>query len=211
MKTRASLLLPLLTLASCADNNASVRIAALCAPPTDPAVCAYGATCDAQWIGDAKMDVGVTNRYVAVVQVDNLLPNNANASTFKTNTNDAYVQEYEVEYEGGLLPTSTGTVLGSAHVPAGGSAVISVLAVNESVGNVLAAGGIPAGSQVDVVAKLRLKGVLADTSAFETGFFNLPIRVCNGCVGTVTCTAPAVKVACPADGQTPGGGVCATP
>lgn len=213
MKTRLALLLPLVALASCAQNNASVRVAAICAAPTDPTTCTFTGTCSAQSLDQTTIDVGLTNRLWMLLQVDNLLPNNANAGSYKTNTNDAFVQEYDVEYVGLPIPNSTGSVLGSAMVPAAGSAVISVPAINESVGTLLQGGAIPAGSQVDLVAKLRLKGVLADTTQFETGVFQIPIRVCNGCLGAaLTCTAPAVPVYCPPNpGQLPGSSKCVTP
>src|SRR5574342_645064 len=118
MKTRRALLLSLLSAAACADNNASVRISALCLPPEDPTSCTFSSTCDAQFIGQTVIDVGATNHLWTIVQVDNLLPNNAKPDTFRTNTNDAFVQEYEVEYSGFPLSTGTGTVLGSAVIPA---------------------------------------------------------------------------------------------
>jgi hypothetical protein len=209
MKTRRSLLLALLSLAACADNNASVRVTALCLPPEDPTTCTFSSTCDAQYIGQTIIDVGATNHLWTIVQVDNLLPNNGNTDTFRTNTNDAFVQEYEVEYSGLPFPTATGSVLGSATVPAGGSTVISVLAVNEATAATLT---VPAGSYADLVAKLRLKGVYADTTKFETGDFQIPVRVCNGCIGSLTCTLPDVPAYCPPNpGQMPASAKCVTP
>lgn len=200
MKPRAALLLPLAALA-CAQNNASVRIAAICAPPTDPSACTFTATCSAQYIGTNVIDVAVTGVLALEVQVDNQLPNNANAGLNRTNTNDAFVQWYEIEYDY-TLPKSTGYVLGSGLVPANGSAVISVLAIPQS------AGVTAATPQGYVLAKMRLHGVLADTTSFETGVFEIPIRICAGCIGVLTCTAPAVPTYCPAAGQAPASAKC---
>jgi hypothetical protein len=214
MKTRRALLLPLLAAAACtAQNNASVKVSAVCLPPDDPTACVFQSTCTGQYIGPNEMDVLVTNKLWAIIQVDNQLPNNENVATGRLNTNDAYVQEAHVEYSGAPLPITTAPILGSALVPAAGSAVISVLPVPESVGTFLQGIGILPGGQLDVVAKLRLRGVYGDTTKFETGVFEIPLRVCNGCVGALTCAAPAFPLTCPPDsaGQLPLSSACITP
>jgi hypothetical protein len=214
MKTRRALLLPLLAATACtAQNNASVKISGVCLPPEDPTACTFQATCESQSIGPNEMDVHETNRLWAIIQVDNQAPDNENLATGKLNTNDAYVQEVHVEYSGAPLPTTTAPVLGSAVVPAAGSAVISVLPVPEIVGTYLQGIGIPASGQIDIVAKMRLRGVYGDTTKFETGVFELPLRVCNGCLPALTCTAPAFPLTCPPDspGQQPASSACVTP
>jgi hypothetical protein len=190
-----------------------VKVAAICLPPDDAATCVFASTCAGQYIGLNEIDIAVTNKLWMVVQVDNQTPSNENLSNFRTNTNDAYVQEFEVEYSGAPLPTTTAPILGSAFVPAAGSSVISVLPIPEAVGTVLQGSAIPAGAALDVVAKLRLKGVYGDTTKFETGVFQIPIRVCNGCIGSFVCADPAkVPVRCPpTDGQLPISVDCITP
>jgi hypothetical protein len=202
MKTRLALLLALTALASCAKNNASVRVNAVCGIPDD---CKFSsAGCSDVYIGQIAVDLNVTTNLQLFIQVDNLLPNNTNASTFRTNTNDAFIQEYEIEYVG--LGTFTGAVTGSATVPAASSQVINVdLLPAAALSRVLSI--VPPGSQLDFVAKLRLKGVLADTTSFETGDYEIRGRACNGtgCAAVLpkTCTAPAVVLYCPAAGQLP--------
>lgn len=202
MKTRLALLLALTAIVGCAKNNASVRVEAVCAVPDD---CKFSAgSCDNVYIGQIAVDLGVATGLQLFVQVDNLLPNNGNANTFRTNTNDAFIQEYEVEYVG--LGTFTGIVTGSATVPAGASQIINVnLLPAAALSQVLSV--VPSGSQFDFLARLRLKGVYADTTSFETGDYEIRGRVCNGtgCAAVVatTCTAPAVLAYCPAAGQLP--------
>ncbi|HEY6003908.1 MAG TPA: hypothetical protein VIV57_13610 [Anaeromyxobacter sp.] len=214
MKKRLALLLSLLAAAGCtAQNNASVKFAGMCLPPDDPTTCTFSATCSGQFIGQSTVDVGVTNKFWAVIQVDNQMPNNENLSNFRTNTNDAYVQEFEVEYSGAPLPITTGPVLGSGVVPAAGSTVISVLPVPEIVGTVLQ-GSVGLGGAIDIVAKMRLRGVYGDTTKFETGVFEFPLRVCNGCVGSFQtgCALPDIAFICPPnDGQLPVSAQCTTP
>jgi hypothetical protein len=221
MKTRLELLLPLIALLACtAENNASIKVFGICAVPDDPSNCSFAATCDAQSIGPNVLDVGQpidqgSNRLWVFVQVNNQLPENTNLNTFRTNTNDAYVHEAVVEYPGTGLPTTTSPILGSAVVPADGTAVISVTPIPESVGAILQTpGAVPAGSIIDGFAKLKLKGVLGDTTKFETGSFDIPIRACNGCIGALVCNDPnkPIRAVCPPnDGQLPASAACLSP
>jgi hypothetical protein len=212
MKTRlATLALAALALAGCADNNASLRIAAICAPP-DAEVCAFSSTCDAQYIGFNKLDVANANKLWLFVQVDNQTPNNSKGDAFRTNTNDAFVQEYEIEYPGTGLPTARGPIPGSSLVPAAGSAVISLPAVDEAT-TLLVANALPAaGSQLDGVAEVKLRGVYADTTSFVTGVFEIPIRACRGCLAFGGCpTLGDFAVFCPQPGQAPASFSCVAP
>jgi hypothetical protein len=182
MKTRlAALALASLALA-CADNGASVEPFAICAPPED--ACVFAAECDMQYIGQLALDTSVSSFLWIFVQLNNQLPNNADLSAGRVNTNDAFVTEYEVEYEGAATGSSMGRVPSSV-VPASGSAVISVL---------LQPPAVPGG----VLAKLRLKGKYADQSSFETAEFEIPITICQGCLGVPACPAgETLKSVCP--------------
>jgi hypothetical protein len=119
MKTRLALLLPMLVIGGCTTkNNGSVRLSQVCAAPTDASACSYTATCTEHYLGANVMDVNLTDHLWQVVQVDNNMPKNDNKDTFRTNTNDAFVQEYVVEYAGAALPSVSGRVQGSGMVPA---------------------------------------------------------------------------------------------
>ncbi len=212
MKTRTGLLLlPLAALAACADNKVSVEIQTICAPPDDADKCMFASTCEAQNIGHNTLDVSVSNSLWLFLQVANQLPNNENLGDNRLNSNDAWVNEYSVEFDI-ALPESTGPILGSAWIPAEGSSVISVLPINETVASTLG-GVIPGGAALDLVGHLRLRGVYGDTTEFETGVFDVPMRVCNGCVGPApTCpTAGDVLAVCPKWGQSPASFKCVTP
>jgi hypothetical protein len=211
MRTRTALLLPLLALAACrVDNNGSVRVEGICSPPTDPSSCSFSSTCSAQYIGPNTVDVSFGTSLWTVIQVNNLLPDNTNITSNKTNTNDAYVQEYAVQYDGVTLPDSSGPILGSAVVPAGGSTVISVLPLNvASTAGLVGSGQVPS----EFIAKVKLKGVLGDTTKFETAEFQVPITVCNGCLASykLACAAGTSPVYCPNQGQLPASEKCVTP
>jgi hypothetical protein len=188
MKTRLSAL-ALATLAlACADNGASLEPYAICAPPDDE--CVFSSECDAQFIGVVALDTAVSSQLWLFIQVNNQLPNNADLSAGRVNTNDAFVTEYEVEYEGAGGGSSMGRL--QSVVPASGSAVISVFLEPPAVAGV-------------VVAKLRLKGKYTDQSEFETAEFEIPITVCQGCLGFSACPAgETLTSACPPTaGQSP--------
>ncbi len=213
MKTRIASLLPLLALAACAKNNASVEIAAVCAPPKDASKCSFSSKCDMVNIGYNAIDVGVAGASLWLfLQVNNQLPNNENLQTGRLNTNDAWVNEYEITFDVGLSDV-TGPVPGGASlVPAGGSTVISILPIDATAAATLAT-AVPAGAGINIVGHLRLKGVYADTTAFETGVFDVAIHACSACSGTApTCAAGDYLAVCPPSwAQSPKSFKCVTP
>ena len=197
MKTRALLLaLPLLAL-GCRDNRASVQIQAVCAPND---TCAFGGECDAQYIGFATVDAGLTGHLWVLLQVANQLPDNADKTLGRTNTNDAHVDQVAVEYDGIGLGKAVYDVT-NFRVPSNGTAVISAEAIPVALNAqpVLAAFG-PTAAPRTMVANIRLRGYLDDGSRFETGEFPIGVRVCTGCV-----TACPTAATCPpqSNGQLP--------
>lgn len=194
MKTRlAALALALAGAACTVDDSASIQVQTICAPPEDG--CTFSSTCAMQYIGIITMDTAVTDQLWLFLQVNNQLADDADPARGKLNTNDAYVEGYEVEYEGLPAPAASGRL--QSLVPAGGSAVISVLPIPPAVGAGIAVTG-------DVVAKLRLKGKLGDESSFETARIEIPVRICSGCVGAPTCGDGSAASLCPPNpGQLP--------
>jgi hypothetical protein len=203
MKTRAlAVLVPLLALAGCtADNNVSIQVAALCAPPEDS--CTFDATCDAQFLGVNALDLAQTDFFWAFVEVHNQMLNNADESVGRLNGHDAYVDEYSVEYDvrgGTALPSITRKVdAGPAFVPAEGTAVVSVVPIPPEVGAHLVAGS-------QVVARVRLRGFLADQSDWETAEYPIPVEICSGCILPPVCAGSLF--ACPQGGQSPASYIC---
>lgn len=200
MKTRlAALALALAGAACTGDNNASIQVQQICAPTED---CTFAATCDMQYIGVVTMDTALTDQLWLFLQVNNHLADDADEQRGKLNTNDAYVEEYEVEYEGLAAPDVSGRL--QTLVPAGGSAVVSVFPIPSTVGAMIATTG-------DVIAKLRLKGKYADESSFETAQIDIPIRICSGCTAVPVCESGAAAGLCPPNpGQLPVAASCGT-
>jgi hypothetical protein len=188
-------------LAACADNNASVQWVAICLPPDDD--CVFSDTCDAQSIGEVWIDTLESNLLWLTVQFDNNRPSNEIVEQGQLNTADAYIQGYDVEFEGvGLSVPASSYDVPSYIVPAAGSAVVSVFVP------VLALG--PAGGTY-VTALVRTRGVYGDGSGFETAAVEIPMIVCSGCIGPPGCPAatPTLVGTCPPTvGQSPLSSIC---
>jgi hypothetical protein len=208
MKTRAlAVLLPLLALAGCADNNVSVQVFGICAPPDDE--CAFQSDCGAYTLAPLILDLGQTDYYWAFLEVHNQMIDNEDVSAGRPNTRDAYVEEFTVDYSSslGAIPSVTKRVdSGPTVVPVEGSAVTSIHPIPSAVGQYIATTFAVTATPVEVVANVRLRGFLADQSEFETAEFPFPIQVCNGCLGLPACPDPAQVVTgvCPPNvGQFP--------
>ena len=123
----------------------------------------------------------------------------------RVNAHDAYLQQIDVTYTGGISPTSTRL---QQWIPVNGSAVVAVYPIPRG------AVGVPApaaGTSVTVIARVKGKGIFGDGTAFDTPDYELPIRICNGCTGGIpVCTAPAVPIACPNFYQAPAAYACST-
>jgi hypothetical protein len=179
----------------CSVTAPTVAFTAVCAPPT-ATTCTFSATCDAQYIGLNVMDVSVTNQFWLVVEAHNQATDNSDANIGRVNTHNAYVQQIDVTYEGALAIPGTSTRM-QEMVPAEGTAVLSIFPVPAGAG--LGPGSVAAGTSAVVVAKVKAKGVFGDGTDFESPVFEVPVEVCNGCVGSAG--GASGPLACPA-GQT---------
>jgi hypothetical protein len=207
VKTRALILaLPLVAVAACRDNHASVNVQAICAVPDS---CKFSAgTCDAVFIGYPTIDVGITDSLMLFIQVGNQLPDITNLANGKVNTNDAHVDQTVVDFEGPALPQAV--LQTNMRIPTNGTTVIGVEVIPAIINptaalQAYAPAGLPAR---DMVANLRLRGYYDDGTRFETGQFPIGVRVCQG-AGCATLVCPAGKLYCPAPGQSPAS--CFTP
>jgi hypothetical protein len=200
MKTRALLFaLPLLALGGCRDNRASVTIHGICDPP---ATCSFTGTCDAFSLTVPTIDAttSTSGRLKVYVEVENQLPDNGKADTFRTNTNDAHVDEIVLTYQGIALPRQ---VIGTQSlIPTAGTSVVAVELIPASL-NALATLGAyaPTVTPREMTAVLKLGGYWDDGSRWETGEFPVAIRVCSGCVPS--CADPASTCPPSSNGQLP--------
>lgn len=180
-----------LALGACGVPNASVQWGPICVPTDD---CTFAETCDAQWIGDVVLDPGTSTSLWLIVQVANTRTDNTEASTGHVNTTDAYIQEFEFEFEGS---SRTATTLVSSYlVPGAGTSVVSVQIP-------FPLGSVSYGTVV--TALVRAKGVFADGSKFETGELRVPVIIAAVGPPASFCppATPTPTLTCPAAGQLP--------
>jgi len=192
MNTRALALAALLSgvsLGACTSANESVGVAlsAICSITED---CTFAAECDTQYIGVIVFDRALARQLWLPVQVNNALPNNADPSIGRLNTNDAHITSIEVTYEGFALASASVPV--AYTVPANGQATVGLYVVPPQ------PVALPApAAQTQAIARVVAKGYFEDGGTFETGEFPVPFTFCSGCV-TYQCAAGSNPTpACP--------------
>jgi hypothetical protein len=202
------------------DNNTSVQVKAICAPPEDPTSCTFAATCDAQFIGISTFDASATSMLWLLAQLDNQTPNNADPDTYRTNTNDAYVTGISVAYTGPVAVPSWSEPIGPYLVPANGSAVVSIFPIDTSTPAAFDASSAittaAATAPFRLTANVRLRGIYQDQREWETAELPVVVDVCNGCIGsaatfdcdTATSVIDAPAVCPPNFGQSPASTAC---
>jgi hypothetical protein len=192
-----------LGLSACAAEYSAVGIYAICAPPVPDStsgVCVYPATCDATFAGTPVLDVATAKLdFRLAFQLNNLLVDNSNAAAGRINTNDAFVQSFEITYAGASLdpynPPAAITV-----PTAGSSGALVSLIPYQSFGSIPITGS----SRTTILVNVRAHGILASQSSFTTAWFPVPVDVCSGCLAGTICPPGSILATCPstAVGQT---------
>jgi len=197
---RTSLLLLAVLAAACTRPEATVSFTQVCLPP-EAGSCLFPSACDAQYIGTYTLDLDQSSRLWLVIELRNQHPNNTDLTVGQVNTGDAFIEEIEVSYDSPVAIAGISYRVQS-NVPANGSSVTSVFPFDG-----IAAATIPLGASVPVVAKVKAKGKFGDGGSFETAEFDIPVRLCRGCVPALpACAATApTRITCPPNsaGQVP--------
>jgi len=188
------------------DNNASVRIAAACFPPTpnDDGSCSYPSTCDSVmldnlWVDPSWAPTGGT--LVWPFQVDNQRPDNSN-NDGRTNTATAFITGFKIAYTSSAISLPEVTIDYTTRTIESESAqVLSIPVVPLSVATQLTA--IPGGFGT-MRAEIRATGHYGDGTSIETGPFSVVVVVQNGGWTGGSCTDATQSVVgyCPQEGQT---------
>ncbi len=198
MKTRnlAAAVLAL-GLSACAAEYSAVGIQAICAPPdpdTTSGACVYPATCDATFAGTPVLDVATAILdFRLPLQINNLLEDNSSGPG-RINTNDAFIQSFEITYDGASL--QPWSVPAAVTVPtAGSSGALVSLIPSQYFASIPAAGGA---ARTKLLVNVRALGILASQSSFTTAWFAIPVDVCSGCLDFVLCPdSTTVLATCP--------------
>jgi hypothetical protein len=211
MNTRTLLVLLLAAAAGCVDNNASVRLSAVCAPPSDGS-CAWGGTCGTVWMSNLWVDAGYSSTPATLLdgtlywpfQADNQRPDNS-VRDGGTNTATAFITGFNIDYSSSsmALPSVKNLLDTTRTIAPTGSTVLMIPVIPASVSSLLnpiAVGNI----LTEVRADIRALGHYGDGSTFETGPFSVVVEVINGAGSGVSCSDPTltnVVSVCPKAGQ----------
>lgn len=191
-----------------AKPSGTVEIFAACSPPapdTASKACIYPTGhCDTVPLGTYALDVAVAPAMAIALEVHNQLPDNTNKDTGHQNTNNAYIDTYEVSYSAPFaIPGVSGSIQNV--VPSEGSDIVLVELVRDAAMTAIATAVTAGGPGVEISAEVKLKGKLGDQSSFETAPRRFGIVVCNAgfCVAPLPACTTGTPIACPWAGQSP--------
>ena len=204
-------ILPLLALSAALcgcpqENHASVEFFAICGNPTpDTSGCTYSATCDSIATLPYRYDPTVAPDLLVPIEFFNQLPNNADLSSGRVNTNDAVIQQWRFEYVYAGIIFATAAESVAVVIPAGAHQTAIVPVVPTSL-NALMTGLVG----VDFDVNVRAAGRFLDETYFETGPFKVPAGVRSAPFTSLTCGTGSLLAGCPQDGQS-GAYACVPP
>ncbi len=216
MTTRLAILtcaLALVASACTAENHASIELFGLCAPPSDAKTCGLSGTCG-QFIASARPWVYLTvatsatttraNGLEMFTEVRNQLPNNADPSSGRVNTNDATVTGYELDYKSEFYNRTAYFYPANFPVGAAGTFTPVIKFIPDEIALEMA-NTLPASSApVTVEVGVRLHGRYGDDRTFDTGTFPIAVDVYNTTFPGYACpkATDIVTAVCPNVGQT---------
>ncbi len=180
-----------LGLSACSAEFSGVGIYAICAPPAPDATtgaCLYPATCDAVFAGTPVLDVTTAQLdFRLPVQIDNQLVDNSSTADGRVNTNDAFIQSFEMKYSGATV--EPWTVADSVTVPAAGSSGALLRLIPVAYFGALVP---PGAATLSLVVSVRGHGILGSQDSFTTAWFQVPVEVCAGCLDANFCPSGQV-------------------
>jgi hypothetical protein len=208
------------------ENHASLQLVGICSPPEDAKACGTTGECEGFLavrpyvetllaIPPAPADP-VFNQLLVFFQVDNQLPNNADPSAGRVNTNDAIIESFELSFEvqdtfrdlARALPFTVSvrdvSIPAADTVRATGSSTPIVPLIPQAVVEQISNGmALDYDGLATVVVTLRMKGHLEDGTDFDTAEHTYPVDFIDGLFTPFACPPGESLVAvCPNVGQT---------
>ena len=176
---------------ACADNDQSIFIHHALAPPTSRqnGVCLYQPDPTAAGLFEGVLDIAVRDNYFAVLLVGNQLIARGDPTTVRSESNRVHVDGAIVRVSDpqGVIADSefTSYATGFADVQSNntpGYGVFGVTAIDGPTKDKIA-GTVPNLFQTHLfIANIKAFGKTLGGVDLESGEFQLPIRVCNGCL-----------------------------
>jgi hypothetical protein len=199
--TRLTLVLAAATASSavgCVDNDSTIFIAQMM--QIDPeSECTVVNDPSSPSISAGVIDVSITDQYFGMVLVGNQLVRRGDPQRLRTETGRVQLFEAEVEvfdYAGATLSSFIQPVSGFIDVATGANPGWGLTGLTLIDGAAAAASGGNAG----LVARIRIRGETLGGLEVETGEWDFPINVCNGCfliVEPATCEDERVETCMP--------------
>ncbi len=202
-------ILPLLALSAALcgcpqENHASLEFFGICSNPAPTATgCTYSSTCDTYALFTYRYDPTAVADLLVPIEMSNQLPNNADLSSGRVNTNDAVIQQWRFEYVYNGTIFATAAESANFTLPAQQHKVAMVPVVPASLNGLMT--GLVG---VDFDVNVRAAGRYLDETYFETGPFKVPVGVATY-VPPFTCTTGTLE-GCPQKGQS-GSYACVSP
>jgi hypothetical protein len=168
------------SLSGCAENESSLFIEGVLSLPASDCVARPDA--EAEMLTQGVLDVHFAQGYVAAVQVGNQLTQQGNREKLRTETSRLHLEGatgtvFDVnggEHEFEAIAT------GFAHPAAGTEPGLAAMVVNlingETMDALLAAG------EGDIVVRFRVFGTTLGGKEVESGDYDFPIYLCDGCL-----------------------------
>lgn len=188
---------------ACADNDQSIFVRSVLAPPQNRqnGGCTYTADPTAATISEGTLDIALRRQYDPMLLAASQMiqrgdPNNTRAESNRVHINGATVRVTDAN-GGEIAEFST---LGSGNLEpqlnnTPGFGVVSITAIDQpTAAKIAPLIGRPVFDYKQVVANIKLFGKTLGGVDLESGEFQFPIKVCNGClVSFAGADDPAVK------------------
>lgn len=175
---------------ACATNDQTIFVQGVLAPPSSRVggICSYTPDPQAAQLLRGTMDVGLTDSYLGVLLVGNQLiprsdPTNNRAESNRVHINGAVVRV--TEPNGALIREFTATATGFANPGSNGApglTLAGVVAIDAPTRDILLPQLPNRTVSKTVLAFIKAFGVTIGGKDVESGEFQFPIEVCNGCL-----------------------------
>lgn len=176
---------------ACAENDQSIFIRAALAPSTNRqgGRCVYTSDPTQTGLFEGTVDVAIAESYSAVLLIGNQLAARGDSANTRAESNRAHINGAVVRVtdpNGGLIGEFTSLATGFVEPQLNNQASygpISVTAIDVPTMNKIA-GDMELGGSKLVAANIKAFGRTVGGVDLESGEFQLPIRICNGCLVT---------------------------
>lgn len=174
---------------ACVDNDQSIFIRDVLAPPTTRTnnECTYTNDPTQAALFQGTLDVAVRDSYTAVMLVGNQMIQRGDNTAPRSESNKAHINGAVVrvtDANGGAIASFTSPSQGFVDQAEGTQATygtFAVIAIDAPTAAKIRK-GMPAGGQQLVLANIKAFGETLGGVDLESGEYQLPIKVCNGCL-----------------------------